>query len=143
MNANQHTNQHTGRRTGWTGRGWEIANAGGALLSMASCVAGLIHPELALPAGSPVTEGVQLYAQAYAVRALPLGAALIHQLLISRTRRGLVPLLLVSGVVQLGDAAIGLATHNPGMTVGATALAALHLASAARFGRRAPLAAAA
>ncbi|MEV6971998.1 hypothetical protein [Kitasatospora sp. NPDC093806] len=113
-----------------------IANAAGAALSMAFSVAGLLSPELALPGGTdPATPLTDLYAQAYAARALPLGAALLYQLLLSRTGRGLTPLLLVSGAVQLADAAIGAAAHNPGMTVGGTALAALHFTLAARLPR--------
>ncbi|MFE7191472.1 hypothetical protein [Kitasatospora sp. NPDC057541] len=112
-----------------------VANTTGTLLSTAFCVAGLVDPGLALPHGSAVTDGVRLYAQAYAARTLPLGAALVHQLLVSRTKRGLLPLLTVAGVVQIGDVAIGLTTRNPGMAVGAGALAVLHLASAARLAR--------
>ncbi|MFG3056376.1 hypothetical protein ACGFZP_36220 [Kitasatospora sp. NPDC048239] len=116
-----------------------IANAAGAALSMASGVVGLLSPGLALPGGTdPVTALTDLYVQAYAARALPLGAVLVHQLLISRTSRAgraLGPLLLVSGAVQLADAAIGVSTHNPGMAVGGTVLAALHLGLASRLAR--------
>ncbi|MFF2045660.1 hypothetical protein ACFVVX_35095 [Kitasatospora sp. NPDC058170] len=116
-----------------------IANAAGAVLSMASSVVGLLSPGLALPGGTdPVTPLTDLYAQAYAARALPLGAVLVHQLLISRTAwagRGLGPLLLVSGAVQVADAAIGASVHNPGMTVGGSVLAALHLGLAHRLAR--------
>ncbi|MFB8241399.1 hypothetical protein ACFC58_33175 [Kitasatospora purpeofusca] len=122
-----------------TGRGMRamvIANAAGAALSMAFSVAGLLSPGLALPGGTdPVTPLTDLYAQAYAARTLPLGAVLLHQLLISRTGRGLVPLLLVCGAVQVADAAIGAASHNPGMTAGGTVLAALHLGLAAHLSR--------
>jgi len=124
-----------------TGRGMRalvIANAAGATLSMTSSVVGVLFPGLALPGGAnPVTPLTDLYAQAYAARALPLGAVLLHQLLISRTGRGLTPLLLVAGAVQMADAAIGASAHNPGMAVGGTALAALHLGLAARLGRSA------
>ncbi|GAA2821525.1 hypothetical protein RMN57_30685 [Kitasatospora sp. CM 4170] len=119
-------------------RALAIANAAGAALSMASAVVGLLSPELALPGAAehagPLTE---LYVQAYVVRALPLGAALLRQLLVSRTGRGLVPLLLVAGAVQAGDAAIGLVAHNPGMTAGGAVLAVLHLGLAARLARTA------
>ncbi|WP_053645274.1 hypothetical protein [Streptomyces sp. XY431] len=124
-----------------TGRGMRtmvIANASGTALSMAFSVVGLLSPGLFLPGGTdPVTPLTDLYAQAYAARALPLGAALLHQLLISRTGRGLVPLLLVAGAVQVADAAIGASSHNPGMTAGGTVLAALHLGLAARLARSA------
>ncbi|MFB7476222.1 hypothetical protein [Kitasatospora sp. NPDC056184] len=113
------------------------ANALGALLSAGFGLAGLLDPGLALPDDSAITGGVHLYAAAYAARALPLGAALLHQLLAGRGGRGLPPLLALAGAVQIADAAIGLATRNPGMTLGATALAALHLGSAARLARSA------
>ncbi|MCX4688940.1 hypothetical protein OG401_32380 [Kitasatospora purpeofusca] len=115
-----------------------IANAAGAAVSMAFSAAGLLSPALALSGGAdPVTPLADLYAQLYAARALPLGAVLLHQLLIGRTGRALAPLLLVSGVVQVADAAIGASSHNPGMVVGGTVLAALHLGLAARLARSA------
>ncbi|MGW6919245.1 hypothetical protein ACWGB8_36335 [Kitasatospora sp. NPDC054939] len=123
------------RRPSGLSRSLVVANALGALLSVGSCLAGLVDPGLALPRGSAITSGVHVYAGAYAARALPLGVALIHQLLASRTKRGLLPLLVVAGVVQIGDAVIGLTVQNPGMTLGAGALAVLHLASAARIAR--------
>ncbi|MFI9331351.1 hypothetical protein ACIGZJ_27915 [Kitasatospora sp. NPDC052868] len=124
-----------------------IANAAGAALSMASSVVGLLSPGLALPGGTdPATPLTDLYVQAYAARALPLGAVLVHQLLISRTSRTgrtLGPLLLISGAVQLADAVIGVSARNPGMAVGGTVLAVLHLGLASRLARsdRATLAA--
>ncbi|GAA2147729.1 hypothetical protein GCM10009760_38930 [Kitasatospora kazusensis] len=123
------------QRTAPLPRALLIANVGGALLSVGSSIAGLLDPGLALAHGSAVTAGVDFYAQAYAARAVPLGAALVQQLLFGRTSRALTPLLLVSGVVQLADAAIGLTAHNPGMVVGGSALAVLHLATAARLTR--------
>ncbi|WP_406088077.1 hypothetical protein [Kitasatospora purpeofusca] len=115
-----------------------IANAVGAAVSMAFSTAGLFSPGLALSGGTdPVTPLADLYAQLYAARALPLGAVLLYQLLISRTGRGLILLLLVSGAVQVVDAVIGASAHNPGMAVGGTVLAALHLGLAARLARSA------
>ncbi|MFD9127752.1 hypothetical protein [Kitasatospora sp. NPDC059571] len=108
------------------------ANVLGSLVSMGSALAGLLDPGIVLAAGSAVTGGVHLYAAAYAARALPLGAVLIHQVLAGRSGRALVPLLAVAGAVQVGDAVIGLAAHNPGMVIGAGLLAVLHLGSALR-----------
>ncbi|WP_405007126.1 hypothetical protein OHV13_26315 [Kitasatospora purpeofusca] len=129
------------RSTSVSGRGIRalvIANAAGAAVSMAFSVVGLLSPGLALSGGTdPVTPLTDLYAQLYAARTLPLGAVLLHQLLISRTGRSLTPLLLVSGVVQVADAAVGASAHNPGMAVGGTVLAALHLGLAARLARSA------
>ncbi|MFI9159570.1 hypothetical protein [Kitasatospora aureofaciens] len=109
-----------------------IANAAGAVLSMASCAAGLINPGIGLPKGEPVTGGVRFYAEAYAARALPLGAVLLHQLVRGRGGPALPAVLLLAGAVQAGDAAIGVRTRNPGMALGAGALALLHLETARR-----------
>nr|BEK69422.1 hypothetical protein KPHV_66490 [Kitasatospora purpeofusca] len=127
------------RSTSAYGRGMRalvIANAAGAAVSMAFSVVGLLSPGLALSGGTDqVTPLADLYAQLYAARALPLGAVLLYQLLIGRTGRGLAPLLLVGGAVQVVDAAIGASSHSPGMAVGGTVLAALHLGLAARLAR--------
>ncbi|WP_145904755.1 hypothetical protein [Kitasatospora viridis] len=114
-----------------------IANAAGALLSMASCVAGLVNPGIGLPEGEPVTGGVRFYAEAYGARALPLGAMVLQQLVRGRGGRVLPAVLLLAGAVQAGDAAIGVRTRNPGMALGAGALAVLHLETARRFARSA------
>ncbi|GAA5017758.1 hypothetical protein [Kitasatospora paranensis] len=112
-----------------------VANVAGAALSTASALVGLARPGVVLAAGAPVTAGVHFYAAAYAARALPLGVVLIHRLLADRAGRGLLPVLLLAGAVQAGDLAVGLSVHNPGMTLGAGALAVLHLASALRVAR--------
>lgn len=55
----------------------------------------------------------------------PLFAALVGSRSDSRPS-----LLLVAGLVQFGDAALGIRQRNPGMTVGPAVLGCLHLASA-------------
>lgn len=113
-----------------------IANAVGAAVSMAAAVVGLVSPELALPGSTgPTGPLVDVYAQAYAARALPLGAVLLYHLQAGRSSRSLTPLLLVAGMAQVADAAIGLSSANPGMAVGGTLLAALHLGLAAHLTR--------
>lgn len=111
-----------------------IANAIAATVSAASCVVALADPGVLLQGGTP-GGGIDLYVQAYAVRQLPLTAAVLA-CLTGRYRRHLVPVLLVSGIVQAGDALIGATSGIPGMAVGGTVAAALHLASAARWGKR-------
>ncbi|WP_433526472.1 DUF4267 domain-containing protein [Nocardia pseudovaccinii] len=108
-----------------------IVNAVGAGVAVAFSVAALIDPTLAIT-GSADSPGVDLYAQAYAARAIPLGAALLFSLT-SRRKRALLPLLTVSGAVQLGDGAIGAAQGIPGMMVGGSVLALIHLATAGRL----------
>ncbi|MGW4380151.1 hypothetical protein [Kitasatospora sp. NPDC004531] len=106
-----------------------VANAVAALLGAGAAVAGVIRPGLVLAAGEPITAGTRLYVRAYAVRAVPLGvvAALV---LAAGPRAAAWPLLVVAGLAQVGDAAIGVRQRNVGMAVGAGAAAVLHLATA-------------
>ncbi|MFI7665198.1 hypothetical protein [Nocardia sp. NPDC049526] len=108
-----------------------IVNAVGAGIAVAFSVAALVDPALAI-SGSADSPGVDLYAQAYAARAVPLGAALLFSLA-SRRKRALLPLLTVSGAVQLGDVAIGVRQGIPGMVVGGSVLALIHLATAGQL----------
>ncbi|WP_433709978.1 hypothetical protein ACQP2U_26635 [Nocardia sp. CA-084685] len=108
-----------------------IVNAIGAGAAVAFSIATLVDPTLAV-SGSADSPGMDLYAQAYAARAIPLGAALLFSLA-SRRKRALLPLLTVSGAVQLGDVAIGAAQGIPGMMVGGSVLALIHLATAGRL----------
>ncbi|MEV2219774.1 DUF4267 domain-containing protein [Nocardia vinacea] len=108
-----------------------IVNAVGASVAVAFSVAALVDPTLAIT-GSPDSPGVDLYAQAYAARAIPLGAALLFSLT-SRRKRALLPLLTVSGAVQLGDVAIGATQGVPGMMVGGSVLALIHLVTAGQL----------
>lgn len=108
-----------------------IVNAIGAGVAMAFSAVALADPTLAVTGGAD-SPGVDMYAQAYAARAIPLGAALLFSLA-SRHKRGLLPLLTVSGAVQLGDVAIGAAQGVPGMMVGGTVLALVHLVTAGQL----------
>ncbi|MER8182219.1 hypothetical protein [Kitasatospora sp. NPDC094015] len=108
-----------------------IANAAFAAVSALACLLAVASPALLLPdAGA----GADFYAEAYAARQLPLSAAILLLVATGR-RRGLLPLLAVSAVAQLGDALLGITHGNPGMTIGATVGTALHLAGARRLGR--------
>ncbi|MFF5213067.1 hypothetical protein [Streptosporangium sp. NPDC000396] len=123
-------------------KGWwtlAVVNGLGAAVSMGFSVAGMIDPALVAP-GSEVTSTIDLYAQAYGARALPLGAAILF-LLATRSKGGLIPMLAVAGVVQAGDCLIGATRGTAGMALGGGTLAAVHLVSVwwlARHGRRAP-----
>lgn len=106
-----------------------VANAAVALLSGASSVAGAARPALGLPRGEPVTTGVSFYARAYALRALPL--SLVALVVLTQQRwSALVPLLVVLGLAQAGDSALGMWRRNTGMAIGAGTGAAIHLLSA-------------
>ncbi|MGA5816584.1 hypothetical protein ACPC54_01785 [Kitasatospora sp. NPDC094028] len=105
-------------------------NAAAALVSAGSSVAGVLRPGLALPGGEPVTTGTDLYARAYAARAVPLGLAVALLALTGAADAVMWPLLAVAGLAQAGDSAIGARYRNRGMTLGAGAFAVLHLVSA-------------
>jgi len=92
-------------------------------------VAAVLRPALGLPSGEPVTAGVSFYARAYAVRALPLSVLALHVLLTGSTA-GLTGLLIVLGLIQVGDSALGIQQRNPGMAIGAGVAAAVHLSTA-------------
>ncbi len=106
-----------------------VANVVAALVSVGSSIAGVLRPGLALAPGEAVNAGTDLYARAYAVRAVPLGLA-TAAVLLSGAHAAAWPMLVVAGLAQVGDSAIGAQRRNPGMTFGAGAFAVLHLASA-------------
>ena len=112
-----------------------VANIAAALISAGSSVAGTLRPGLALPAGEPITTGTNLYARAYSARAVPLGLATALLLLTGAPGVAVWPMLVVAGLAQAGDSAIGLLQRNRGMAFGAGAFAVLHLASACRLAR--------
>lgn len=109
-------------------------NAVMAAGSAAAAVIGVVRPTLLLAPGTETTAGLQVYAQAYAVRAVPLAAALAY--LLRGESRALVPVLTVAGAAQLGDAYIGISRGVTGMAVGGTLAAGVHLTSAWWLTRR-------
>ncbi|MFF3174859.1 hypothetical protein ACFVQ0_19825 [Streptomyces sp. NPDC057900] len=105
-----------------------VLNVAMAAGSAVAAVIAVARPTLLLPAGTEPTAGLQTYAEAYAVRAVPLAAALVYAL--KGERRALVPVLAVAGAAQLGDAYIGARRGVTGMAVGGTVAAATHLGTA-------------
>lgn len=105
------------------------ANAAAALVAGASSVLGAARPGLMLASGETVTSGVDFYARVYAVRAIPLSIAVVAVLLVADAA-AVVPLLAVAGVIQAGDAVLGVLRRVPGMAAGASVLAVVHLLSA-------------
>ncbi|MFF7356229.1 MULTISPECIES: DUF4267 domain-containing protein [Streptomyces] len=105
------------------------ANSLASLASAGFCVAGMISPGLALPAGTAVNGGTHLYANAYGARAIPL-AAVTLALFAMGDPSAVAPVLAIAGLAQLGDSAIGVQQRNKGMAVSAGLLAFLHLATA-------------
>ncbi|MFI5688273.1 hypothetical protein [Streptomyces sp. NPDC051636] len=106
-----------------------LLNALGALGSGLFGVVGSVRPALALGPDEPVHTGVVFYAWAYAVRAVPLSVVVLV-LLAGGAWDALAPALVVAGLAQLGDAALGAARRNPGMLGSSATLAAVHLGSA-------------
>ncbi|GAA4587863.1 hypothetical protein GCM10023194_38030 [Planotetraspora phitsanulokensis] len=106
-----------------------VANGAVALLSGVSSVAGVINPGLGLPKGAPITAGVDFYARAYAVRAVPLSAVALVMLAAGGSA-GLAALLTVLGLAQVGDSVLGVMRRHLGMSVGAGVCALVHLVSA-------------
>lgn len=106
-----------------------LLNALVALVSGVSAAVGVARPAVGLAAGESVNSGVVLYARAYAVRAVQLSVVVLV-LLAAGSWGSLGPVLIVAGLAQLGDAAIGAARRNTGMLITAGALAVVHLVSA-------------
>jgi hypothetical protein len=87
-------------------------------------MAGLIKPELVLPAGSPPTDASAIFAMYAAARTIPL--ALTTMVVIYKgSASALFVLGLLAGIIQFADAAVGLLQHDIGKTVGPLFLAAL------------------
>jgi hypothetical protein len=116
-----------------------VANALGAVASAVASVIVLVNPGFLGDAGP----GGAANAQLYAVRAIPLAAVVL--VILARqapqgrrgqTRRGLVPVLAVAGLAQLGDALIGVGLRIPGMAIASTVLAAVHLGTVVLLVRR-------
>ena len=103
-------------------------NGLGALIAAGFAVASVIDP--ALPGGGSVDSLVRLYAGIYVVRAVPLAAVLVVLLARPRPAPGLVPLLVVAGLAQAGDAVVGAIYRQPAMLVGGGLYAVIHLATA-------------
>ncbi|WP_136709464.1 hypothetical protein [Agromyces sp. H66] len=111
-------------------RGWwplVVANGLAALVASGFGVVGVLDPATVLP-GINGGDAVAIFAGLYAVRALPIGVAVV--VLLWRRSPGPVPMLLVAGAAQVGDSVIGIAYAVPGMMVGGAVLAAIHLVSA-------------
>jgi hypothetical protein len=126
-NENESTSDQSTRSTSW--RWIAGVNGLGALIAAGFAVASAINPALADGGGS-VTNLVRLYAFAYAVRAVPLAAALIVLLVRPRPAPSLVPLLVVAGLAQSGDSVVGASLGLPAMFAGGAMYALIHLATA-------------
>ena len=95
-------------------------------------IAGLIKPELVLPAGETPTNASAIFAMYAAARTIPL--ALTTMVAIYKgSASALLILGLLAGIIQLADAAVGLLQHDVGKTVGPLLLAIVQLYAVTRF----------
>lgn len=111
--------------------GWRLVatvNVAATLASIVVSMAAVADPGLALPEGETVTPGVETYARATAVRSIALAMVLLYAI-VRRRFPALAALLLVTGLLQAGDAVIHLLNANP-MAASAAVLAIIAIASA-------------
>ncbi|HEY2004262.1 MAG TPA: hypothetical protein VGH44_04060 [Candidatus Saccharimonadia bacterium] len=108
-------------------------NGLGAIIAAVFGVVSLIDP--GFPGGS-VNTLVHLYAGTYAVRAIPIAIVLIVLLIRSRSVSVLVPVLLIAGLAQAGDAVLGVIYGQFAMLAGGGAYAVIHLSTAAWLWKR-------
>jgi len=107
---------------------WVAAlNGLGAVIGGIFAVIGSVNPGFQ---GGSVNTLVHIYAGAYAVRAVPIAIVLVGLLARPRRTPALVPLLLVAGLAQGGDAVLGAIHGQPAMLAGGGAYAVIHLATA-------------
>jgi hypothetical protein len=89
-------------------------------------IAGLLKPELVLPAGATPTDASAMFAMYAAARTIPL--ALITLMAIYKGfASALVVLGLLAGTIQFVDAAVGLLQHDLAKTVGPLVLGILQM----------------
>lgn len=111
-----------------------VLNAVGATVSAAFAVRGLLHPEYVQP--TQTTNSVaSFWAASSAVRSWAVAIPLVGGSIVAG--RGAPQLLVVAGLVQLGDSALGMWQHKPDMTVAPAVLGLVHLASAYMLSRNA------
>lgn len=106
-----------------------VLNGVGALIATGFAGAGLARPLIAEPnSDARITTVTEFWAASSAIRTWAITGPLLAALL---TRRGPSPqLVTAAGIVQLGDAALGLRQRNTFMTVAPALMGVIHLVSA-------------
>src|SRR5262249_31401507 len=102
------------------------ANALAALATLAFAIALLFDPTLGLPSEVTAGTGARIYAEVSSVRSIVLAGAVLYALT-ARPGRVLPVLLVVSGLIQVGDAILNAVHHNTPTIFGAAILAAIPL----------------
>lgn len=111
-----------------------VLNGAGALVAAGFAAAGLARPSIADPGsdGRP-SRLTGFWAASSAVRTVAITGPLLAELV---TRRGPSPqLLTAAGIVQLGDAALGVRQGNAFMTIAPAVMGGIHLATARLLSR--------
>ncbi|MBF6273566.1 hypothetical protein A5780_09215 [Nocardia sp. 852002-20019_SCH5090214] len=106
-----------------------VANSLVAVISGVSCLIGLARPRLALAEGEELTSAATFFLGAYAARALPLSVVTVA-VLVAGGEAATLPVLVIAGLAQVGDAIIGVRQRNTPMAITCVGLAAVHLATA-------------
>jgi hypothetical protein len=106
-----------------------VLNGAGALIATGFAAAGLARPSIAEPqSGAEANTLTSFWAASSAVRTFAITGPLLTSLL---THRGPSPqILTAAGIVQLGDAALGLRQRNTFMTLAPAVMGAIHLITA-------------
>ncbi|MFF0453101.1 hypothetical protein [Nocardia africana] len=107
-----------------------VANSVVAGISAVSCLIGLARPRLALAEGEELTSAATFFLGAYAARALPLSVVTVA-VLVAGSAAAALPVLVVAGLAQIGDAIVGVHQRNTPMAITCVGLAAVHSATAA------------
>lgn len=109
-----------------------VLNAVGATVSAAFAARGVLRPEYVQPTqtGSSLTS---FWAASSAVRSWAITVPLVGSLGVAG--RAAPQLLVVAGLAQLGDGALGIWQRRPDMTVAPAAMGLVHLASARLLSR--------
>lgn len=105
-------------------RGLLAASAVGACAASAFAASGVLNPTYVRP-GAEVTPLVRFWAASSAVRTWALSVPVLLQL--ARGRQPAPELLVTAGLVQLGDAGLGVWQRNPPMSTLPAAMGVLHL----------------
>ena len=113
-----------------------VANGIGAVAAAVFATVGLRRPDYVVPAGQ-VTPVAEFWVASSAVRTWALAGPLVVALARpgSKARSGL---LVASGLVQLGDAALGVRQRNFAMTTAPAIMGVVHLLSARVLGPASP-----
>lgn len=121
-----------GAQTALSGRRGRTAlvalNGAGVVVAAVFAARGAARPASVSP-GAPVTPAARFWAESSAVRTWALAAPLAATLT-RPAARSAPGLLVVAGLVQLGDAVLGVRQRNPAMTAAPAVMGLVHLLSA-------------